>query len=116
MSTDVSEEDIASIFRVEEKVKQETIMLCLLFNPSFEVSVDFLRTTRRYITEEIILNHRCENPKYVHEVRLVTVSNRRIFNSVLPTDFVLSQGSPTHGLSLTLAHTPTDYKLMPIPV
>jgi hypothetical protein len=71
MSTYVSEEHAASIFRVEELAEQETSVkaggkqachleaLC-----SSETSVDFQRTKWRYILEYRTLhNHRCENLK-----------------------------------------------------
>jgi hypothetical protein len=84
-STYVSEEHIASIFRVEEYAEQETSLKAKLCLPpaltlvscsayystlkmeaicSSEASVDFQRTTRCYIPEDSILyNHRCENLK-----------------------------------------------------
>jgi hypothetical protein len=62
VSTDVSEEHIASIFRVEKLAEQETSMksggkqskteaIC-----SSKTLVDFQQTTRRYIPEDGILH------------------------------------------------------------
>jgi hypothetical protein len=60
--TDVSEEHVAYIFRVEEHAKQETSVKAGC--KSSEISVDFQRTTRCYVPEETILhNHYCENLK-----------------------------------------------------
>jgi hypothetical protein len=59
MSTDISEEHIASVFRVKEKAEQE-------------MSVAFQRNTRRYIPEDSNLHdHRCENFKsYISKIPL----------------------------------------------
>jgi hypothetical protein len=82
-STDVSEEHVASIFKVEEETKWESstkqeakqnsagAASCSVFSLtlkvvtcSSETSADFQRTIRVYILEErIIHNHRCENLK-----------------------------------------------------
>jgi hypothetical protein len=72
VSTDVSEEHIASIFIVEKYAEQETSVkaggsaysstLKMEEKCSSETSVDTQRTTRRYIPEDDTLhNHRCEN-------------------------------------------------------
>jgi hypothetical protein len=62
MSTDVSEENIASIFRVEEYAKQETSVKAggkqSSATSSSEMSADFQRTTRRYILEDRTLQFR----------------------------------------------------------
>jgi hypothetical protein len=59
-STDVSEEHVPPIFRIEEWAKQETRMKCVASGAememeeicSSETSVDFRRTTRGYIPED----------------------------------------------------------------
>jgi hypothetical protein len=71
VSTDVSEEHIASIFRVEEisstkKTASKQVATCLKMEAicSSRTSVDTQRTTRRHIPEDDTLhNHRCENLK-----------------------------------------------------
>jgi hypothetical protein len=62
VSTDISEEHIASIFRVEKQVQQETSVqagdkhifstLKMDVTCSSETSVDIQQTTRRYIPED----------------------------------------------------------------
>jgi hypothetical protein len=76
-STEVSEEHVASIFRVEEYVKQETLKekaKC-----SCVTSVDFQRTTRRYIPENRTFHtHRCENLKpYIITMPVVENATRQ---------------------------------------
>jgi hypothetical protein len=79
VSSDVSEEHIASIFRVEKEAEQETSMKAggklVSYSANFsalkmeaicfsKTSGDTQRTTRRYISEDGTLhNHRCENLK-----------------------------------------------------
>jgi hypothetical protein len=68
VSTDVSEEHIASVFRIliatcllAERISSALKMEAIC---SSETSVDTQRTTRRYIPEDGTLhNHRCENLK-----------------------------------------------------
>jgi hypothetical protein len=81
VSTDISEEHIAYIFKVKEissarnqrasKFLAELISSTLKMEAicSSEMSVDTQRTTRRYMPEdETLHNHRCENLKsYIYE-------------------------------------------------
>jgi hypothetical protein len=61
-------ERVASIFRVEEKAKQETTLKAA----GEQISASYLiqPTTRRYIPENrTLLNHRCENLKSLLQFR-----------------------------------------------
>jgi hypothetical protein len=71
VSTDVSEENIASIFRFEKINSAETSKLSSTLKMeaicSSETSVETQRTTRRHIAEDDTLhNHRCEKPQILH--------------------------------------------------
>jgi hypothetical protein len=63
-SADVSEEDIASIFRIEEKLAAYFVLVSSLADSSLKIqamcspkmSVDFHSTTRRYNPEDRILH------------------------------------------------------------
>jgi hypothetical protein len=76
-STEVSEEHVTSIFRIEEYAKEEnnmkqaassTLVSCLAYSSSLkmevtcssEMSVDFQQTTMRPVRDGALHNHRCE--------------------------------------------------------
>jgi hypothetical protein len=83
VATDVSEEHIASIFRVEEIISASKQVASLLagscwnyfFDPedggvcSSETSVATQQTTQRHIPDDTLHNHRCENLKsYMNKI------------------------------------------------
>jgi hypothetical protein len=77
VSTDVSEEHIAWIFKVEEYATQETSETLKMEKIcSSEMSGGFQRATRRYIPEDNTLhNHRCENLKsFTYSILFTTMS------------------------------------------
>jgi hypothetical protein len=80
VSTDVSEENIVSIFRVEEISSARNQQASRWLAGSSETSVGAQRTTRRYIPEDSTLhNHRCENLKSynVNKLSKILVVNLR---------------------------------------
>jgi hypothetical protein len=76
MSPGVSEEYVASIFRVEGLPHPFTLVSCSAYFCTLKMevicatktSVDFRRTRRRYIPEHILRNHRYENLNYYAEI------------------------------------------------
>jgi hypothetical protein len=75
VSIDVSEEHIASIFRVEKissaRIQRESMWQAACHLLSRWFLADTQRTTRRYIPEDgTLYNHRCENLKSYKSIRV----------------------------------------------
>jgi hypothetical protein len=104
--TDVSEERIASIFRVEKSTSEEPAWadVCRLLLPAYagssladfsylkmetrssETSVHFTGSTRHHIPEDGILHsHRCENLKSYEEILICNIFTIARSNNFIST-------------------------------
>jgi hypothetical protein len=96
--TDVSEERIASIFRVEESASEEPAWAGNS-RLSSETSVHFTVSTRRHIQEDGILNsHRCVNLK-AYKVGYRTCNSADVYTEIAGSSLCWVIGSSGWGFS-----------------